>query len=201
MKRVDTIAALEALYGNPVRAALDKVSDRLTESYRTWIEASRFCVLSTVGPGGTDASPRGDDAPVARVADDRTLLLPDWRGNDRIDSLRNIVVDGRVSLMFFVPGSSNVVRVNGTGFVTADADVLARFERGGRRPRSVVVVETAEVYFQCARAIARSGLWSGAPAPVGLPTPGGMLAEMTRGEIDGKAYDADWPERAARTLW
>ena len=201
MKRVDTIAALEALYGTPVRAALDKVSDRLTESYRTWIEASRFCVLSTVGPGGTDASPRGDDAPVVRVADDRTLLLPDWRGNDRINSLRNIVVDGRVSLMFFVPGSSNVVRVNGTGFVTADADVLAQFERGGRRPRSVVVVETAEVYFQCARAIARSGLWSGAPAPVGLPTPGGMLAEMTRGEIDGKAYDADWPERAARTLW
>lgn len=200
MTRIDSIAALEALYGTPGRAALDKVADRLTPLYREWIEASRFCVLSTVGPDGTDASPRGDDGPVVRVADPRTLLLPDWRGNDRIDSLRNIVADGRLSLMFLVPGSGNVVRVNGRGWITAEPQRLAAFERDGRRPRSVTVIEIAEVYFQCARAIARSGLWSEA-TPAALPSPGDILREVTAGGIDGAAYDAAWPERARRTMW
>lgn len=201
MRRIAGLEELEALYGAPRRAALDKVADRLTPLYRHWIEASRFCVLSTVGPDGTDASPRGDDGPVVTVEDERTLLLPDWRGNDRIDSLRNIVADGRASLMFLVPGSKNVVRVNGTAWLTADADALARFDRDGKRPRSVAVIEVAEVYFQCARAITRAGLWSGAPAPEGLPTPGQILGETTSGGIDGAAYDAEWPGRAARTMW
>ena len=194
------LAGLEALYGTPGRTSLEKVAQRLTPLYRAWIMASRFCILSTVGPEGTDASPRGDDGPVVRELDERTLLLPDWRGNDRIDSLRNVVRDGRVSLLFMVPGSGNVVRVNGHGHVTADPATLDRFRDRGRAPRTVVVVRIGEVYFQCARALVRSGLWGDAPAPA-LPSAGDLLAEGSAGGIDGASYDAEWPERAARSLW
>lgn len=201
MRRIDSLGTLEALYGTPSRAARDKVADRLTPLYRRWVEASRFCILSTVGPEGTDASPRGDDGQVVRVADARTLMLPDWRGNERIDSLRNIVADGRVSLMFMVPGSANVVRANGRAWITDDAGVRSSFDRAGRQPRSVTVVEISEVYFQCARAIVRARLWSGEPVPEGLPTAGRILDEMTAGGIDGRRYDDEWPQRARGTMW
>ena len=157
-------------------------------------------MLATVGPEGVDASPRGDDGPVARVADERTLWLPDWRGNDRIDSLRNVVRDDRVSLMFMVPGSGNVVRVVGRARITADPGALASFERGGRRPRSVMVVAVGELYFQCARAIRRSRLWGDAPA-ADVPSAGEMLAEASGGDEGGPDYDAAWAARAARTMW
>ncbi|WP_163849008.1 pyridoxamine 5'-phosphate oxidase family protein [Pseudooceanicola aestuarii] len=201
MQYLDTIPALEALYGTPGRAALDKVAPRLTPLYRKWILQSRFCVLSTVGPEGTDGSPRGDDRPVVQEWDAQTLLLPDWRGNNRMDSLRNIVADGRVSLMFMVPGSDNVVRVNGQARITADAEMLARFDRDGRLPRSVIVIRLAEVYAQCARAVMRAGLWSGEDASGDLPGVGAILEEMTSGAIDGASYDAAWPDRAAASMW
>ena len=118
--------------------------------------AVRLCVLSTVGPEGTDGSPRGDDGPVVRIADEKTLLMPDWRGNNRADSLRNMVRDGRVSLMFMVPGSNNVVRVNGTAVLSIAKDLLTRFSDKGRRPRSVIVVTIGEIYSQCARALMRA---------------------------------------------
>ena len=201
MKWVETITELSALYGTPSGGSLDKVMPALTPAYRRWIEASRFVVLSTVGPEGTDASPRGDDGAVVRVADDTTLILPDWRGNNRIDSLRNVVADGRVSLLFFVPGSTNVVRVNGAGRVTADAGLLETFERGGVCPRSAIVVTVREVYFQCARAILRGRLWSGKDESAGLPTAGDFLREATGGRVDGTAYDSEWPDRAVRSMW
>ncbi len=194
------VAELEALYGQPGEASVIKVTDRLTQEYRRWIAVSRFCVLTTVGPEGTDGSPRGDDGPVVRIQDDRTLLMPDWRGNNRMDSLRNIVRDGRVSLMFMVPGSANVMRVNGRAVVTVDPDMLASFERDGARPRSVVVVSIAEVYSQCARALLRSGLWAAGDESAGLPTVGEMLAGVKAG-FDGRTYDAEWPGRAAGTMW
>ena len=200
MEFVEDEAALRALYGTPKPTATRKVAARITPAYRAWIEASRFAVLATVGPEGTDASPRGDDRPVVRVADERTLWLPDWRGNDRIDSLRNVVRDGRVSLMFMVPGSGNVVRVNGRARIGADPRLLAAFERRGARPRSVVVVAVGEVYFQCAQAILRSGLWGGASAAQ-VPSAGEMLAEASGGEEGGSDYDAAWAARAARTMW
>jgi len=140
------ISELEAIYGTPGKASIIKVADRLTPAYRAWIEASRLVMLSTVGPEGTDCSPRGDDGPVVQELDNKTLLMPDWRGNNRMDSLRNIVRDSRVSLMFLVPGSNNVVRVNGTAEVTIADEMLARFNDKGRKPRSVVVVHIAEVY-------------------------------------------------------
>jgi uncharacterized protein len=197
---ISEIAALEALYGVPGEASVIKVADRMTPEYRRWIMASRFCVLTTVGPEGTDGSPRGDDGPVVRERDERTLLMPDWRGNNRMDSLRNIVRDGRVSLMFMVPGSANVIRVNGRAVVSVDPEMLASFVRDGAEPRSVVVIAIAEVYSQCARALQRSRLWTAGDESAGLPTVGDILAAMKAG-FDGRAYDADWPGRAAKTMW
>ena len=201
MEFIDSIAALEALYGSPPSAAMSKVARRLTPLYQRWIMASKLCVLSTVGPEGTDASPRGDDGPVVQALDPGTLALPDWRGNNRIDSLRNIVRDDRVSLMFLVPGSNNVVRVNGTARLTADADLRARFEKQGRRPATVIVIAISEVYTQCARALMRAGTWAGGDESAGLPTVGEILAEMTEGAEGGEPYDAAWGARAAKTLW
>ena len=198
MSAISDIAALEALYGAAAQGSLDKVANAITPLYREWIAASRFVVLSTVGPEGTDASPRGDDGPVVRVADAGTLMLPDWRGNNRIDSLRNIVRDGRVSLLFMVPGSQNVVRVNGTGIVTAEAGVTGLFDKGGKTPVTVVVVTVGEVYFQCAKALMRSGLWSG--EEVAVPSAGDFLREAKDG-FDAESYDAGYPEHAKERMW
>ncbi len=198
--KITDIATLEGLYGTPGKASTIKVTDHLTPAYRKWIMRSRFCVLTTVGPDGTDGSPRGDDGSVVQELDARTLLMPDWRGNNRMDSLRNIVTDGRVSLMFMVPGSNNVMRINGRAELTVDPDMLARFDDKGRLPRSVIVVHIAEVYSQCARAVMRSEIWTSGDQSAGLPTVGDMLAEVEAG-FDGAAYDAEWPERAAKTMW
>lgn len=201
MHKITDIAALEVLYGQAGAPSLRKVADRLTPLYRKWIMASKLCVLSTVGTEGTDASPRGDDGPVVMELDEFTLAMPDWRGNNRLDSLRNIVTDGRVSLMFVVPGSNNVVRVNGTAYLTDDTDLRARFEKKGRQPATVIVIQIAEVYTQCARALMRAGTWAGVDESTGLPTVGEILAEMTRGEEGGAPYDAAWGARAKDTMW
>lgn len=200
MRRIETPEALAALYGTPGRGAQIKVLHRLIPTYRAYLERARFCVLSTVGPEGTDGSPRGDEGPVVAVLDDLTLALPDWHGNDRIESLMNIVRDGRVSLLFLVPGSGTAMRVNGRAILTEDDGMRDRFRRGDARPRCVIVITIADVYPQCARAIIRADLW-GADQSAGLPTVGEMFAEITEGEIDAAAYDAEWPGRAARTMW
>lgn len=200
MQFVEDIAGLEALYGTPGEASLIKVAHQMTPTYRKWIMASRLCVLSTVGPDGTDGSPRGDDGPVVRELDPQTLALPDWRGNNRMDSLRNIVADGRVSLMFMVPGSNNVVRVNGTAKITTDADLCASFAQNGNHPRSVIVIKIGEIYSQCARALMRARIWTCGNESNGLPSVGDMLAEMKAG-FDGATYDAEWAPRAAKTMW
>lgn len=201
MHWITTLDDLHSHYGQPAEAATVKVTPRLTPAYRAWIERARFCILTTVGPEGTDGSPRGDEGPVVEVLDATTLALPDWHGNNRIDSLRNIVRDGRVSLMFLIPGALNALRVNGSARLTADAALRARFDRDGKQPRSVIVIRIAEVYSQCARALIRSALWTSGDQSGGLPTVGDMLREITEGRIDGKAYDSDWPGRAAQTMW
>ena len=201
MTRITDVATLHALYGQPGAASTEKVADWMHPVYRRWIEASRFCVLTTVGPDGTDGSPRGDDGPVVTVLDDKTLAMPDWRGNNRVDSLSNIVRDGRLSLMFMVPGSTTTVRINGTGYLSVDDDLLAKFERKGQRPRSVIVITIGEVYFQCARALLRSALWTSGDESAGLPSAGDFLKEVTEGKEGGAKYDAEWPDRAKATLW
>ncbi len=201
MEFIEDIETLESLYGTPGAPSLRKVAAQLTPLYRKWIMASRLCILSTVGPEGVDGSPRGDDGPVVMELDNRTLAMPDWRGNNRLDSLRNIVRDPRVSLMFLVPGSNNVVRVNGHARLTVDERLRGRFEKLGRRPATAIVIEIAEIYTQCARALMRAGTWTSGDESAGLPTVGEILAEASKGEEGGAQYDAEWGPRAARTMW
>ena len=198
---VKNINELEALYGAPGVASIRKVAQQMTPLYRKWILASRFCIVSTVGLEGTDGSPRGDDGPVVQELDEHTLLMPDWRGNNRMDTLRNIVADGRISLLFMVAGSNTVVRVNGAAKVSIEPELCARFEDRGGLPRSVIVIKIGEIYTQCARAPMRAGLWSGGDQSAGLPTAGEILAEQTDGEEGGATYDADWAARAKKTMW
>ncbi len=200
---IRSIDELEALYGAPAEASLLKVTPALTDCYRHWIERSRFCVVSTVGPAGCDASPRGDAGPVVRIQDAQTLLMPDWRGNNRLDTLRNLVDDPRASLMFFVAGSTTVLRVNAQGYVSADPALVQGFEQQGKRPTTVLMFKIQEVYPQCARALMRAELWDeGSLANAeDLPSIGDMLREISGGDFDGAAYDANWPKRAARSLW
>jgi PPOX class probable FMN-dependent enzyme len=201
MHKITDIPALEALYGTPGGPAMLKVADRLTPLYSKWITSSKLCVLSTVGPKGTDGSPRGDDGPVVFELDAFTLAMPDWHGNNRLDSLRNIVTDGRVSLMFLVPGSNNVMRVNGRAYLTDDPDMRARFEKKSHLPATVIVIQIGEVYSQCARALMRAGTWSGDDESGGLPSMGDILSEMTSGKEGGAPYDDAWGARAEKTMW
>ncbi|UZD90163.1 pyridoxamine 5'-phosphate oxidase family protein [Cognatishimia activa] len=201
MQFLKTVEELENHYGTPGVASIRKVAQQLTPLYRKWIMTSRLCMVSTVGPEGTDGSPRGDDGPVVTELDPKTLAMPDWHGNNRIDTLRNIVRDPRISLMFLVPGSNNVVRVNGRAHVTVDDDLRAQFEFKGKQPRSVIVIEIHEVYSQCARALMRARTWSGEDESGTLPTVGEILAEQTDGAEGGERYDAEWGARAAKTMW
>ena len=200
MNKIESTEALEALYDAVVPGALTKVQSQLTPEYQRWINQSRFTILTTVGTEGTDASPRGDIDSVARIVDPKTLWLPDWRGNNRMDSLRNIVRDGRVSLMFMVPGSNNVIRVNGTAILTADADVTQSFEHNGKTPRTVIVISVGEVYFQCAKALMRSRLWESESEKDKVPTAGDFLKEIESG-FDAKSYDEGYADYAKDRMW
>lgn len=206
--KIDSIEALQALYGTPVAAATVKVSSVITPEYRALIQASPFCALATVGPEGLDCSPRGD-APengmdgMVRIVDERTLMIPDRRGNNRLDSLRNIVRDPRVALLFLIPGSGTTLRINGQAHIAADPDMLKSFAVDGKAPRSVIVLRIEDVYFQCARAVARADLWNAEKHAdlASLPTPGDILAVQSAGEEGGETYDRGWPDRAAKTMW
>ena len=204
MTIIASIEQLEALYTPaPGAASTEKVSRRMTAPYRRLVEASPFAALATVGPEGIDCSPRGDQPGFVRIHDDQTLMMPDRRGNNRIDSLRNIVRDPRCAFLFLLPGSGTTFRANGCAHLSVDPDLLASFEVEGKAPRSVIVMAIDELYFQCARAIVRSELWNPAKHldPKSLPTPGEILAAMTQNEVGGESYDKAWPERARQTMW
>jgi len=204
--QIASLAQLEALYdtANTTNAgSLLKETGVITNEYRRLIEASPFMAMATVGPGGADCSPRGDQPAVVTVVDEQTIHIPDRRGNNRIDSLRNIVVDGRVALMFLLPGTNLCVRVNGTAVVVTDPEVLASCTVASKAPKSVVVVTTHAVYFQCARAIKRSTLWDPEQFidPATLPTVGDVMIAVTGGDFDGATYDAELEDRQNRTLY
>jgi len=203
MEKIQTIEELETLYGTPNAASTVKELKHLTADYRALMEASPFAALATAGPNGLDCSPRGDKGHVVHIENDTTLIMPDRRGNNRLDSLRNIVQDPRVALLFLIPGSGTTLRVNGRAYLSADPNQLARFEVEGKPPRSLIIVEIEAVYFQCARAIHRAKLWDPTAHPdlASLPSPGSVLANLTNGEVGGKEYDESWPERARGTMW
>ena len=196
-------ATLEALYGEASAGAIAKEIDYIHPHYRSMIEASPFMVLATSGPDGLDASPRGDPAGFVHVLDDRTLLIPDRRGNNRTDSLHNIIRDPRVALLFLIPGVGETLRVNGTAVISVDPAMLARFPFRGTLPRSVIVVTAERVYFQCPKALVRSELWNPDKRIDRkiLPSTGTILADITTGRIGGAQYDRDYPERLRTTLY
>jgi PPOX class probable FMN-dependent enzyme len=203
MSVIATIEQLEAIYGLPGESSTVKVADRITPSYRVLIETSPFAALATSGPEGLDCSPRGDLPGFVRIHDETTLMMPDRRGNNRVDSLRNIVRDPRVALLFLIPGSGTTLRINGEAHLSADPVLLASFKMDGKAPRTVIVMTVHEIYFQCARAIVRSDLWNPDKRidPKALPTPGQILAEMSENRVGGEQYDREWPERARQSMW
>jgi PPOX class probable FMN-dependent enzyme len=203
MSIITTVDSLEALYGRPLETSTVKEVDWITPHYRAYIEASPFAVLATGGPEGLDCSPRGDLPGFVRIHDPRTLMLPDRRGNNRIDSLRNIVRDPRSALLFLIPGVGNTLRVNGRAHLSADPDLLRSFAVDGKAPRSVIVLAVESIYFQCACATVRSELWNGKyhRDPKSLPSAGQILAALSEDRIGGAAYDAEWPTRAKASLW
>jgi PPOX class probable FMN-dependent enzyme len=200
---VRTIGELEGLYGEPVRTSVIKEVDRLTDLHRAYVDAAPFVVVATAGPGGLDCSPRGDPAGFVRVADDRTLLIPDRRGNNRLDTLRNLVADPRIALLILVPGVDVTLRVNGTAEIRTDEELRASFAVADKVPATVVVVTTTSVYTQCPKALIRSRLWDASMHrdPSELPTPGRLLEAITGGAIDGRQHDADYPDRIRRTIY
>lgn len=203
MSIIKTVEQLEALYGLPGEASVVKELDHVIPEYAAFIEASPFVALATSGPEGLDCSPRGDLAGFVRIHDPKTLMMPDRRGNNRADSLRNIIRDPRVGLLFLVPGSGTTLRVNGTASITTDAALCASFTMEEKPARSVTVIAVETVFFQCARAIHRSDLWDPEKHvdPKSLPTPGQILEITSRKSIDGVTYDKEWPERARKSMW
>ena len=200
---ITTVAELEALYGEINQGSLLKETDRVIPEYRAFIEAAPFAALATRGPEGHDCSPRGDGQGFVRVQDEKTLLLPDRRGNNRIDSLRNIVRDPGVALLFLIPGIGETLRVNGRAAISVDPDLLEGFSVDGRAPKSVIMITVEAVYFQCARAILRSQLWNPDRhvARASLPSAGQMLAALTKNQLGGETYDKALPERQRTTLY
>ena len=204
MQQINSVAELEAVYHQqPVLASMAKEIDYLIPQYQKLIELSPFVALATIGAGGLDCSPRGDNQGFVRVLDPKTLAMPDRRGNNRIDSLRNIVADPRVALLFFIPGSGTTFRVNGSAYLTTDAELCKSFEMEGNLPRSVIIIKVEAAYTQCARAILRSGLWdfSKHVEKSEVPTIGEMLEAVTHGKINADEYNSNWPARAKTSMW
>ncbi|PZO13600.1 MAG: pyridoxamine 5'-phosphate oxidase [Burkholderiales bacterium] len=197
---IGDLASLQALFGPVGDASVRKEATSLHPVYRRWIESSPFAVLATVGSDGLDASPRGDPPGLVTVQDEHTLLLPERAGNNRIDSLKNILSDPRVALLFFVPGVGETVRVNGQARISVAPELLQRLAMDGKPPRCVLVIAVETVFFQCARAMKRSGLWE-ARDPAQVPSAGDMLAALTHNAIDGAAYDQALPARQRDTLY
>ena len=203
MHTIESIAELEALFGPVGEASIRKEVPYLHPHYQAVIRASPFVALATAGPDGLDVSPRGDPAGFVAVQDEHTLLLPERRGNNRVDSLRNIVSDPRVALLFLVPGVGETLRVNGRARISVEPALLARFVVNGQPPKCVLVIEVETALFQCSRAIVRADLWRPVPAdtPRPVPTPGEMLHALTQAAIDGESYDRALPERVRTTLY
>ena len=183
--------------------AITKEIDYISDHYKTFIDKAPFVVLATVGPEGLDCSPRGDVPGFVRVDDERTLLLPDRRGNNRADSLRNIIRDPRVALLFLIPGIGHTLRVNGRAHLSTEPSLIESFVMDGKAPRCVVVIEVESVFFQCSRALVRSDLWNPDKYrdPSSLPTAGQILAALSEDRLGGEEYDRAWCDRARQTLW
>lgn len=201
--RITSIEELEAIYGEPLPRSLVKELDRISDDYRAFIEKAPFVTVATSGPEGLDCSPRGDPAGFVRVVDEKTLMLPDRRGNNRIDSMRNLVRDPRISLLFLIPGVNETMRINGRADIVVDPELCESFAMGGKLPRSVLVVTVDRIYFQCQKALVRSRLWDvEAQIPRSdLPSTGKMLEALSENDFDGEEYDRNYPKHMQKTIY
>jgi len=202
-KQITTLDELEALYETPIGPAVAKEIDHISEHYRTFIEKTPFFVLATSGPGGLDCSPRGDPAGFVRVLDRKRVLIPDRRGNNRLDSLRNLVQDPRVSLLFLIPGVSETLRINGSARIIVDEVLASTFAMNEKVPKVLLEVTADRVYFQCAKALVRSKLWaSETQVPrSALPSTGQILEQITNKAINAAEHDKAYPERVKQTIY
>jgi PPOX class probable FMN-dependent enzyme len=200
---VTTVEALESLFEQAIGPSILKEIDHINAPYRALIEAAPFFALATSGPDGMDCSPRGDAPGFVRVQDEKTLLVPDRRGNNRIDSMRNIIHDPRVALLFLIPGCGETLRVNGRAAISTDPALCESFVVQGKAPRVVLVVTVDRVYYQCPKAIVRSKLWEPSTWQdrKALPTSGKILSTITAGKVDADAHDAAYPERIKATIY
>ena len=200
IRDVDTLLAR---YGKPVVAAVAKELPYIHPHYRRFIEAAPFVSVATSGPGGLDNSPRGDAPGFVRVIDDRMVMLPDRRGNNRLDSLRNLLADSRIALLFLIPGVGETLRINGRAVISVDPALLDTFAVDGKLPQSVLVVSVETVYYQCSKALVRSKLWDPAARieRSALPSTGTMIGDISRGSIDAATYDRELPARILAQLY
>jgi len=200
---ITSLDQFQSLFDAPGEAAIHKETDHVVPVYRRMIESSPFVVMATSGPGGLDCTPRGDPAGFVEVPDERHLLLPERKGNNRIDSLRNLIEDPRIALLFLVPGKGETLRVNGQARITTDPELLERTAAHGKPPKCVIVVEVEMVYFQCARAVLRARLWDPGSRRLAEHTPsaGEMLAGVPESTIRAEQYDDGLDERQERTLY
>lgn len=201
--RITTIEQLESVYGEPAPNSLAKEIAHISDHYGAFIEKAPFVTVATVGPEGLDCSPRGDPAGFVRVVDNKTLMMPDRRGNNRIDSMRNLVRDPRISLLFLIPGVNETLRINGRAEIVIDPDLCASFSIKGKLPRSVLVITVERVYFQCQKALVRSRLWKAdAQIPrTDLPSTGKMLQALSESEFDAEEYDRNYPKHMEKTIY
>jgi PPOX class probable FMN-dependent enzyme len=190
-----TIEQLETIYGEPHERSLRKEIPYVNEDYRAFIELAPFAVLATAGPEGLDG--------FVRIIDEKTLAIPDRVGNNRIDSLRNIIVEPRLALLFVVPGVGETLRVNGRGRISNEAALLESFAVDGKLPRTVVLVDVDAVYFHCSKALARSRLWDPARhiERSRLPSTGSILKRLSGDTFDAVKYDLELVERLRTDLY
>jgi uncharacterized protein len=199
--RISTLEELEALYGPVSELAKNKVTDRVDPRTAAFIAASPFLLLGTSGARGLHITPRGDAPGFVTVADPQTLILPDRRGNNRIDGLRDLMEDNRVSLLFLVPGVAETLRVNGTAHITTDPALRAVHVAQGKEPATLLVIAVRQLFMQCAKALMRSKLWDGRPRPEGVPTMGQLMASHMDGRVLAEEVDASYPERIRTTMY
>ena len=201
--QITTIEELTNIYDAASEASIKKEVSYLHPHYQAIIKASPFAVLATNGQRGLDTSPRGDVAGFVSIRDEKTLLIPDRRGNNRLDSLRNIIHDPRVALLFLVPGLGETLRVNGQAIISKDPELLNQFSVNGKAPKTVLIIHVETAFFQCSRAIHRSGLWQNKDETqlISIPSPGKILADLSNSTIDGEKYDRELPERLKSTLY
>ncbi|MBV9346802.1 MAG: pyridoxamine 5'-phosphate oxidase family protein [Pseudolabrys sp.] len=200
---VESVAQLESLYGEPMPTALAKEIDHISQGYRALIEAAPFVIIATSGPDGLDCSPKGDMPGFVRIVDERTVMIPDRPGNNRLDGFKNLMTDPRIALLFLIPGVGETLRINGRGQVSVDPALRESFAVNGKPARAVLIVTIETIFFHCSKAIMRGKLWD-AKAQIdrkSLPSTGTIIAELTDGKLGGAQYDKDAPARHKAMLY